>query len=171
MPNPVTSVGYTVAARIEQGRPVFVHDDGQGLWTLTHTEDFAVGLAGLIGNEDAIGETFQITSDCVLTWNQIMAETCRALGVDDPEIVRIPTDFICAVEPIMDPKLRGDKAHHGVFDNAKIKRAVPEFECKISFREGIRRSVEWFRAAPERQTIDPKIDALFDRVIDEWRKA
>ena len=171
MPNPVTSVGYTVAARLEQGKPVFVHDDGQGLWTLTHTEDFAVGLAGLIGNEDAIGEAAQITSDCVLTWNQIMAETCRALEVDAPEIVHIPTEFIARAEPVMAPKLQGDKAHHGVFDNAKITRLVPEFECGISFREGIRRSVEWFRADPQRQAVNPEVDAIFDRVIERWRES
>jgi len=64
-----------------------------------------MGLAGLIGNGDAIGETFQITSDFVLTWNQIMLETCRALGVDEPDIVHIPTDFICSAAPVMDAKL------------------------------------------------------------------
>jgi nucleoside-diphosphate-sugar epimerase len=150
---------------------VFIHDDGQGLWTLTHTEDFAIGLAGLIGNENAIGEAFHITSDAVLTWNQILAEICRALDVDSPLIARIPTDFICEAAPIMDAKLRGDKAHHAVFDNAKIKRYVPDFDCRISFREGIRRSVDWLQADPARRTINVDMDAVFSRVIDAWRDA
>ena len=54
IPNPVTSVGYTVAARLEQGKPIFVHDDGQGLWTMTASEDFAVGLAGLVGKPEGV---------------------------------------------------------------------------------------------------------------------
>lgn len=168
IPNPVTSVGYTVAARLEQGRPVFIHDDGQGLWTLTASEDFAVGLAGLLGNPAALGETFQITSDEVLTWNQILAETSLALGVATPAIVHIPTDFISQVEPIMRDKLKGDKAHPGVFDNAKIKRAVPEFACRVSFREGIRRAVRWFREDPARRQINAPMDGIFDRVVAAW---
>ncbi len=168
IPNPVTSVGYTVAARLEQGRPVFVHDDGQGLWTLTASADFAVGLAGLLGQAAAIGECFQITADEVLTWNQILAEVALALGVERPNVVPIPSDFIARVEPIMHDKLLGDKAHPGVFDNAKIKRAVPDFACPTSFRTGIRRSLDWFRADPARRQVSPQIDAIFDRVIAAW---
>jgi nucleoside-diphosphate-sugar epimerase len=168
IPNPVTSVGYTVAARLEQGRPVFVHDDGQGLWTLTASADFAVGLAGLLGQAAAIGECFQITADEVLTWNQILAEVALALGVERPHLVHIPSEFIAQVEPIMRDKLLGDKAHPGVFDNAKIKRAVPDFACPTSFRTGIRRSLAWFKADPARCQVNPQIDGIFDRVITAW---
>lgn len=168
IPNPVTSIGYTVAARLEQGRPVFIHDDGQGLWTLTASADFAVGLAGLLGQAKAIGECFQITADEVLTWNQILAEIALALGVARPELVHIPSDFIARVEPIMHDKLLGDKAHPGVFDNAKIKRAVPEFTCPTSFRAGIRRSLAWFKEDPLRQRVNPHTDGIFDRVIAAW---
>ena len=167
--NPVASAGYTFAARIEQRRPVFVHDDGQSLWTLTSAEDFAVGLAGLVGLESAIGETFLITSDEVLTWNQIYAEVAAALGVADPAIVAIPTDFICRTRPDMEPKFRGDKSEHGVFDNAKIKRFVPEYQCRKCFRDGIREAAAWFHADPARMRPDPAVDAIFDQVIAAWR--
>jgi nucleoside-diphosphate-sugar epimerase len=69
IPNPVSSSSYTVAARLEQGRPVFVPDDGENPWTLTAASDFAAGLAGLVGRDEAVGEVFHITSDEVLTWN------------------------------------------------------------------------------------------------------
>jgi len=169
IPNPVASAGYTFAARLEQGRPVFVHGDGQNLWTLTATTDFAVALAGLAGLDDAVGEAFHITDDSVLTWNQIYAEICRALGIDDPDIVRVPTDFICGVLPDMVAKLKGDKAEHAVFDNAKIKRYVPDFECRKSFRQGIQEAIAWFRADPARQASNPAVDTVFDTVIERWR--
>lgn len=165
IPNPVTSAGYTLAYRMEKGLPVFIHDDGQSLWTLTHTRDFALGFAGLAGKSAALGEAFQITSDQHLTWNQIMEEIRLALGVEQVDIRHIPTDDICRVEPIMEAKLKGDKANHGIFDCAKLKRLVPEFNCGISFREGIRESVAWFREKPERQVPDPKINAIFENVI------
>lgn len=167
--NPVKSEGYTLLKRMEQGKPVFIHGDGQNLWTLTATTDFAVGIAGLAGNTQAAGETFHITSDEVLTWNQIFAETVRAAGLRDPEIMKIPTWFICRESPRMIGSLMGDKAEHGVFDNAKIKRWVPDFSCRKSYREGITEAVRWFRDDPARQTVNAEADAVFDQVCAAWK--
>ncbi len=165
IPNPVTSAGYTLAWRLEHKLPVFIHDDGQSLWTLTHTRDFAVGFAGLVGNQAAFGEAFQITSDMVLTWNQIMAEIVNAVGVKEADIRHIPTDVICRIEPMMTAKLKGDKANHGIFDCAKLKRIVPDFQCCIPFRDGIRESIAWFREVPARMVPDPKINAIYDHIL------
>ncbi len=170
LPNVVNSLGYTLAARLEQGRPVFVHDDGQGLWTLTHVRDFAVGFAGLCGNPKSIGEAYQITSDMVLTWNQIMRETALALQLDEPEILHIPSEFISRIRPEMADKLFGDKACDGVFDCSKLKKLVPDFDCRISFRQGIRESIAWFKEDQSRQTSDPEVDLVFDQVCQAWKK-
>lgn len=171
VPNPVSSPSYTFAARLEQGKPVFVPGDGENPWTLTAASDFAVGLCGLLGNPATLGEAFHITSDEVLTWNRIAATIAEALGADSPQIVRVPTDFICQVAPRMTGTLKGDKAHPGVFDNAKIKRFVPDFQCRTPFREGVRASIEWLRAHPEQQNLNPEVDALCDEVVRAWREA
>ncbi len=171
IPNPASSSSYTFAARLERGQPVFVPDDGENPWTLTAASDFAAGLGGLVGQADAIGEAFHITSDEVLTWNQIYAEIAAALGVESPEILKVPTDFICRVAPRLTGTLQGDKAHPGVFDNAKIKRFVPEFRCRKPFRVGIRESVAWLRAHPDQQHLDPQVNAVFEDVVAAWRRA
>lgn len=168
IPNPVKSEGYTLLKRMESGRPVFVHGDGQNLWTLTSTADFAVGLAGLAGHPDAPGEAFHITSDEALTWNQIYAEIARAAGLSHPDIRRIPVWFICREAPHLIGSLPGDKAEHGVFDNAKIKRWVPDFACRKSFRTGIAEAVHWFREDPARQVVNEEADAVFARVCAAW---
>jgi nucleoside-diphosphate-sugar epimerase len=168
IPNPISSGSYTFAARLEQGKPVWIHDNGESLWTLTAAADFAIGLAGLVGKPEAIGEAFHITSDEVLTWNEIYAEIAAALGVKSPQIVKVPTDFICQVAPQMTGTLKGDKAHPGVFDNAKIKRFVPEFRCAKPFRVGVRESVSWLREHPEQQNRKPELDEMIDKVIGEW---
>jgi len=170
IPNAISSASYTFAARLEQGKPVFVHDHGESPWTLTATTDFAVGLAGLVGREEAIGEAFHITSDEVLTWNQIYAEIASALGAPSPQIVKIPTDFICRVAPQLTGTLKGDKAHAGVFDNSKIKRFVRDFRCRKPFRVGVRESVSWLRAHAEAQNRKPEVDAMIDEVISAWQR-
>jgi nucleoside-diphosphate-sugar epimerase len=169
IPNPVSSSSYVFARRLEQGRPVYVHDNGGSPWTLTHASDFAVGLAGLIGNPEAIGEAFHITGDQVHTWNEIYGEIAAALGVELPEIVKVPTDFICQVAPQFVGSLKGDKAHPGVFDNSKIKRVVPDFQTRMPLAKGLRESVEWLRAHPEDQNLNPDLERVIDRVIEAWR--
>jgi nucleoside-diphosphate-sugar epimerase len=170
VPNPVSSGSYTFTARLEQGRPVFIHDDGESPWTLTAAADFAVGLAGLVGKAEAIGETFHITSDEVLTWNQIYGDIAAAVRVESPRVVKVPTDFICRVAPQLTGTLKGDKAHPGVFDNSKIKRFVPEFRCRTPFRLGVRQSVNWLREHPDQQNLKPELDALIEAVIRAWER-
>jgi nucleoside-diphosphate-sugar epimerase len=165
VPNPISSSSYTFASRLEIGKPVFVHDDGETPWTLTASSDFAVGLAGLVGNDKAIGEAFHITGDEVLTWNQIYAEISEAVGAKSPNIVKIPTDFICKIAPELTGNLKGDKAHAGVFDNSKIKRFVPEFQTRKPFRLGVGESVEWLRAHPGQQNLSPKVDGMIETVL------
>jgi len=169
VPNAVSSGSYTFTARLEQGKPVYVHDDGETLWTLTATSDFAVGLAGLVGNDKAVGEAFHVTSDEALTWNQIYLEIADALGAKNPEIVKIPTDFICEMAPEMSGNLKGDKAHSGVFDNSKIKHFVPDFGCRKPFRVGVRESIACLREHPELQNRKPELDATIERIIASWR--
>jgi nucleoside-diphosphate-sugar epimerase len=170
VPNPVSSASYTFAARIEQGKPVFVPDNGENPWTLTAASDFAMGMAGLVGNRDAVGETFHITSDEVLTWNQIYAEIAAALGTSSAQILKIPTAFICQIAPQLTGNLKGDKAQPGIFDNSKIKRFVPEFQCRKTFKAGIRESVKWLREHPDQQNLNPQVDATFDQVVAAWQK-
>ena len=174
VPNPVASSSYTFAARLEQGKPVFVPDDGENPWTLTATSDLAVGLAGLIGKSEAIGEAFHITSDEVLTWNQIYGEIYEALRENKdrypaPQILKVPTEFICEIAPQLTGNVKGDKSHPGIFDNSKIKRFVAEFQCKKPFRVGVRESVSWLRAHPELQNLKAEVDEMFEQVIEAWK--
>jgi len=170
VPNAVSSGSYTFAARLEQGKPVFVHDDGETSWTLTTSADFAIGLAGLVGNKPAIGEAVHITSDEVLTWNQIYAEIATAVGAKAPQIVKIPNDFICRQAHQMTGTLKGDKAHPGVFDNSRIKRLVPEFRCRTPFRVGVCESVAWLRQHPDQQDLKPELDTFIQDMITAWER-
>jgi len=170
VPNAVSSGSFSFAKRLEGGKPVYVHDDGESPWTLTAASDFAVGLGGLVGNGKAVGEAFHITSDEVLTWNQIYAEIAKAVGAKETKIIKVPTDFICEVVPSMIGNLKGDKAHAGVFDNSLIRRFVPEFLCAKPFRVGVRESVDWLRAHPEQQNLSAQVDETIEKVIKTWEE-
>ncbi len=160
---------YTLARRIQDGRPIIVHGDGASLWVVTHAEDFARGFLGLLGNPRAIGHAFHITSDEVLTWNQIYGTIAEALGVE-ANLVHIASDFIVRVAPQLTGSLLGDKSWSVVFDNAKIRSFVPDFRATIPFRDGIRRTLAWFDGDERRRRIDPALDAEIDRIVAAYQE-
>ena len=83
--------------------------------------------------------------------------------------MRIPADFICQEAPSLTGTLKGDKVYPGVFDNSKLKRFVPEFQCRKSFRVGVRESVAWLGPIPSSRTSEPEVEAMMDKVVAAWR--
>ena len=161
---------YSPIARMKAGKPIVVHGDGSSLWTLTHHTDFARGFVGLLGHPGAIGEAFHITADFYQTWDQIAHELARALGVE-ARIVHVPSETIAAHDPVLGAGLLGDKTHSMIFDNSKVKRLVPDFQCRIPFSQGADEIIAWHEADPARQTFDPAFDRLTDRLIAAQEKA
>src|SRR6266446_7411604 len=155
---------YTLADRLKRGQPIIVHGDGSSLWVMTHAEDFAQGFLGLIGNQRVVGHAFHITTDEVLTWNQIYQTIAEALGVE-ANIVHISSDFIGQVVPRLFGSLLGDKAWSVVFDNSKIKLFVLGFQAVIPFREGVRRAAAWFAAKEERRRVDHAANKQMDHIL------
>jgi nucleoside-diphosphate-sugar epimerase len=156
---------FTAVDRMRRGLPVIVPGDGLTLWTMTHSTDFARGLLGLLGQRAALGHAFHITSDEVLTWNQIYQAVADAAGVAEPKLVHLATDFIAAGVPEAAGSLLGDKANCAVFDNSKIKRFVPEYLASTRFLDGMRESIAWFDEDPARRIIDVAANARWDALL------
>ncbi len=161
---------FELIDRLRKGRKIISHGDGSSLWTVTHAEDFAKGFVGLLGHPRAIGEAFHITSDEVLTWDQIYTSIADAAGVA-ADIVHIPSDFIHRLDPDVGAGLLGDKTHSVIFDNSKIRRLVPGFVATVPFHEGIRRTVAQFDADPRRRVVRGEVNAAMDRLIAAWEQA
>ncbi|VTR75980.1 SDR family oxidoreductase [Cellulomonas hominis] len=160
--------GWTAIERMRRGKEVVVHGDGTSLWTLTHHEDFARGFVPLLGHPRTLGEAFHITSDDVLTWDQIVRALATAAGVE-PRIVHVPSDAIAAADPEWGAGLLGDKAHSMVFDTTKLRRVVPGFEATIPFEQGAREIVAWHDADPARRQVDARLDGVMDALVERFR--
>jgi nucleoside-diphosphate-sugar epimerase len=161
---------WTVIDRMKRRQKVIVPGDGTSLWVMTWNGDFAKGLVGLLGNEKAIGEAFQITSDEVLSWNQIYLEAYQALGLE-PNMVHIASDLVAAYHPPSLGSLIGDKSNSAVFDNSKIKRFVHDYSCEVNWAVGVRRALAWFEAHPEFQSIDYELNSVWDQLIAAYIRA
>lgn len=162
--------GWTVVDRMLRGREVIVPGDGTSLWTLTHHSDFAKGFVGLLGHPLALGEVFHITGDEWLTWNEIFRAVAAAAGTE-ARVLHVPSDLIAREDPSWGAGLLGDKAHCTIFDNSKVKRLVPDFVCTVPFVRGIREVIDWYRADPVRQAVNPVFDGICDRLAARMHRA
>lgn len=162
---------WQVVKRIMQGKPVIIHGDGSSLWTITHNSDFAKAYAGLVGNIHAVGQAYHITSDESVTWDQIYSIIADELGVK-LNACHVPSDWLCAVGPYdFMGTLIGDKANTVIFDNSKIKRAVPDFKATVRADQGIRATVRYILAHKECQNDDDEFDRWCDKIAETMEKA
>ena len=159
---------WPVIRRMLAGKPVIIQGDGSSLWTLTFNTDFATGFIGLMGNRHAIGEAFHITGDEVLTWDQIYQTIADALGVE-LHAYHVASDFLAEVGAKYgydyEGGLVGDKSVCVVFDNSKLKRAVPWMRTEVPFHKGVRIALDHVMKHPELQKEEPEFDAFCDRII------
>jgi nucleoside-diphosphate-sugar epimerase len=155
--------GWTDVARMREGKPVVVHGDGTTQWTLTHTDDFAVGFVGLLGRPETLGNAYTITGESAPTWDQVYTWLGRAAGAE-PDLVHVASETIAAALPDKGPGLVGDKAYSMLFDTTKLRRLVPEFTTTIPYAVGARRTIAWYDAHPDAQQVDGELDAAFDRL-------
>ena len=167
--NPPLPGGWAMVDRIARGAEIPVHGDGTSLWTLTHAEDFAQGMVGLLGNPRAIGETFNITSEDVYTWDQIYTIVAEALGTR-AHLVHVASEWFPVVAPdwFWSGEVLGDIGHSGVFDTAKIRRFVPGFAPRLTFHRAIHRMVRWRQQHPDSTAPDQATEEILDRIVDAY---
>ena len=158
--------GVTALHRLLKGKPVIVHGDGTSLWTLTHHTDFARGFVALLGNPEAVGQTYHITSDEVLTWDQIYHTMAEAAGVE-ANLFHLASETILQYDQEWGEGLLGDKAYSMVFDNSKIKDLNPSFQAQIPFAQGAREILTWYESDKQHQVIDSHLDATMDRMLSD----
>jgi len=170
--NPPLPGGWTTVDRIARGEEIPVHGDGTSLWTLTHAEDFAQGLVGLLGNPRAIGETFNITGSDVYTWDQIYTIVAAALGVE-PRLVHVASEMYPLVAPewFWSGEMVGDIGHSAVFDTTKIRTFVPGFLPRLTFHRAASRMVEWRRDHPDTTKPDADTEAVLARIVGAYHAA
>lgn len=157
--------GWTQIARMRAGRPVIIHGDGTSLWTITHASDFAYSFAGLLAHPAAIGESYHITGDEVLTWDALATALAHAAGVSNPELVHVASETIARLVPALGPGLVGDKAHSVVFDNSKVRALRPGFAQRTPFAAGARQILAAYDADPSLRKVDLELDAQLDVLV------
>lgn len=156
---------WQVLKRMMEGKKVLVPGDGTSLWAVMSSRDFAPAFVGLMGNIHAIGQAVQITSEEMLTWNQIMETVANCLGVAYNPCY-VPSALLSACKKYdFCGSLVGDKSNSVIFDNSKLHALVPTYTQSLRFDQAAPDSVRYFLTHPDQQVEDPEFDAFCDQVV------
>lgn len=159
--------GDHLAWRLLRGKKILVHGDGESLWTLTHSDDFARAFIALFGRASAIGESFNITDDQAQTWNHILNSVADAIG-ESAEICPVSSRKLISYAPEWEGPLLGDKSNSLVFNTRKLRNVIGDWRCEISLSQGIKDA--WL--AVQKRLVDgyqpdSDLDALIDRILQD----
>ena len=160
---------WTLCARILAGKPIITWNNGENRCNMMRVEDFAVGVVGLIGNEKAYNEAFNICGDETPSFREVLAIVEEYL---DKKAVTIdlPVDFYAEQMPNRAGELRGGRSIDAINSNEKIKSVVPEFRQTISLKEGIFRTIDAYKNQNYQFGIDWNFDGETDKIIALWCK-
>ena len=165
--SPMYGFHWTLAARILAGKPIITWNGGRNRCNMTRVEDFAVGVVGLIGNEKAYGEAFNVCGDEAPTFKDVLDVMSEYLH-KEVITVDVSSEFYAREMPSRAGEILGGRAIDTINSNAKLKAAVPAFKQTYSLKEGIVKTLDAYKAQGYQKGIDWSFDGETDRVIKRW---
>ena len=167
MPYSIGHNCFTTVQRCIDGKPLLIAGNGNNKWTFTHSRDFAQAFVQLFAKEECIGEDYQLSGDCVESFNTVMYKILQLLGVKTYSVIHIPPEGLLKHEEFS-PKDMLHRLQNRVFDNSKIKSIAKGWETKIGIDEGLKETITWMLEKPERQRFVKTLDDNLENLTKEF---
>lgn len=165
---PIGQNCFTAIQKLLDGYPFLIPGNGENLVAPLHSKDFANAFVGLIGNSKSIGETYHITADKTITWNQMAMIIMEVLGLPREKIVHIPEEEAVKITDFYSEVVNYQHMGNYIFDNSKIKEIVPKWNQEIEFCDGIKETVDWLMEEPVRQRINSEYNEALNRIYKKF---
>ena len=159
---------WTFVARAKAGKPILTWNEGKNRCNMMRVEDFAKGVVGLISNEKAYNESFNICGDEAPSFRQVLEAMESCLGFVFPKI-DVPVSFMAEALPGRKGELYG-RSFDAIHSNSKIKQIVPFFDQSIDLKEGVSKTITAYKSKNYQYGIDWIYDAQCDYIIRKWCK-
>lgn len=160
---------FSLIKRIKEGKKIPIIKKGQIITTITNSKDFAQGVVGLFGNKKAYNESFHITSDDQIRWEEIV-EIISNYYKKTPKFINYSVEDFSKKYPDFKELLNGDKGHSMKFDNSKIKKAVPDFKCDTNITEGMKKTIEFYEVNKEYDKVDYYWYGRIDKICNDVKE-
>ena len=159
---------WTAIDKILRGLPLLIAGDGNAIWNMTNSRDFADAFSYLVGNKDCIGEAYDIASDEWITWNDASETLLEALQLNKRQVFHVPYERALHIPEFQPDDMCYDRMWHNFRTNTKIKEVAFGFHAKIKFEEGVRTSLEWLWEKSVRRRIVKKYSDMLDMLYKEY---
>ncbi len=146
---------------------VFPKDISERYTTMTLGSDVAMGISRLIGNEKAMGETFHITTDQAIKWDDVFSLYRKVFNEVTGRDIKIK--YVDDSKEILGNNYQAiyDRHYDRIFDNAKFLHLVGDFEFEQP-EVGLERCLREFLDNPIfRETYE---NAKMDKIAGERTK-
>ena len=155
--------------RALQGRTiVFSSDINSKLTTLTYGLDVSKGIMAIIGNSKALGDSFHITINHSITWNDIL---CIYFRVLEKSLGQKPKVLLQDLQTFLKCTPRKyqicyDRLFDRKFNNSKISQYL-NTDTFTKPEVGLKKCLEDFLVNPSFNRINWKLEALRDKQVRE----
>lgn len=154
----------TLIQRVLNGKPIIRWNKGENKCNMMHVEDFSRAFVALIGNTKAYNETFNICSEQVYTYNDVLSLLGEKLKTPVTTI-----DIESAEYAKLLPERKGEilagRGTNCCSSMDKYKRFFPSFKEKISLVEGISKTIDAYIAQNWQDGMNYYFDGETDRII------
>jgi hypothetical protein len=151
------------------GKPIITWNNGENRCNITHVDDFAVGVVGLLGNQQVYNEAFNIVGDETPSWKEVLDILSDLLNTEI-KTIDISSEYYAKETPSRKGEILGGRSISAVCSNKKIKSAVKDFKQNISLKDGLKKTVDYYKSHNYIYGIDYKFDADIDRIIAKYAK-
>jgi nucleoside-diphosphate-sugar epimerase len=153
--------------RIKNQKPMITWNQGVNRHNMIHIDDFAIAIAGLLGNELAYNESFNIVGDETPSWKEILDIISNLLETE-LKTIDIPLEYYLK-------EMDHDKkntfllscANDIICSNQKLKSAVADFKQNILIKDGIKLALENYKNITD-SYIGYSWDGDYDRIIAKY---
>lgn len=168
---PTIGKHWTIVGRILSGKPIITWNGGVNKHNLTRVEDFAAGAVSLIGNSKANNEAFNVVGDGIYTWMDVLTTISDILKVP-LYTIDIPVQFYANELSDMEQRdhLIGGRSKNCVTTNEKLKTIAPHFHPLFSLKEGIEKTINFYKEHDYLGGIDYRYEGNIDRIIEKYQK-
>lgn len=139
--------------------------------TLTYGEDVSYAISKVILKENCYGEVFQVTSDNITDWNNILnqyKDTIKKVCGIDSKIMIIDEKKSEKIISKYYYQYKYDRDYNRVFDGKKLKKFIDE---DVKFQDKLNECLEkYLKSYKNEFYIDGKIEGILDRLSNEKTK-
>jgi dTDP-L-rhamnose 4-epimerase len=146
--NPYTGVAAIFSARLLNGKPALVFEDGMQARDFVHVSDIVQAIRLALDSPAADHDVFNVGTGRALTVLDVAHALARGIGVD--------------IAPQMVNQFRAGDIRHCYADISKIRRTLG-YEPRVRFEEGVHELVAWIRQEPATDRVDLAYRELAER--------